>query len=161
MDMAARVDAFKYSGGATANDPAWRVVIAPGPSRRMKAWVVLVATAALAASLAAPLPAPEQAAAVTALLCVAVRAARRHAWQVGPGVISRFVVDLSGRIEVESANGTRFTGGLREGSFVAPWLTIVRWRPDGSRFSRTILVAPDAVDPDAFRRLRVLLRWRS
>jgi len=32
--------------------------------------------------------------------------------------------------------------------------------PDGARFDRTILVAPDAVEADAFRRLRVLLRWR-
>ena len=39
-----------------------------------------------------------------------------------------------------------------DGSFVAPWLTIVR------RHSRTTLVLPDMLDPARFRELRVLLR---
>jgi toxin CptA len=158
--MAARVDAFKYSGGANANDPAWRVVIALGPSRLVEAWIVLVTATALAAVLATPLPAVAQAAASVALSCAAVRGARRHACREGHGAIAAFVVDLSGRIEVESADGTRLAGQVRDGSFVAPWLTIVRWRPDGARISRSILVAPDAVAEDSFRRLRVLLRWR-
>jgi toxin CptA len=158
--MAARVDAFKYSGGATANDPAWRVVIALGPSRLVEAWIVLVAAAALAAVLATPLPAVAQAAAAVALSCAAVRAARRLACREGHGAIAGFVVDLSGRIEVEGADGTRLAGRTQDGSFVAPWLTIVRWRPDGARFPRSILVAPDGVAEDSFRRLRILLRWR-
>jgi toxin CptA len=50
-------------------------------------------------------------------------------------------------------------GELRSGSFVAPFLTIIRWRPPGARFDRTLLILPDMIDPDSFRRLRVLLRW--
>jgi len=50
-------------------------------------------------------------------------------------------------------------GRLRNGSFVAPWLTIVRWRPERALFDRTILVLPDMLDTESYRRLRVVLKW--
>jgi hypothetical protein len=43
---------------------------------------------------------------------------------------------------------------------VAPWLTVVRWVPEGARFARVVTIVPDAVEAGAFRRLRILLRWR-
>ena len=33
------------------------------------------------------------------------------------------------------------------------------WRPDGARWSRAILIVPDMLPPDDFRRLRVMLRY--
>jgi len=137
------------------------VVIAPGPSRRAQGWILAVVTAGLAATLAAGIPPLAKVAIVVVLALAAVRDARRHAWQEGPGAVSRFTVYLSGRMEVELAEGRRLDGRLAEGSFVAPWLTIVRWRPDGARLDRTILVAPDAVEAGDFRRLRILLRCAS
>ena len=50
-------------------------------------------------------------------------------------------------------------GHIVAGSFVASWLTIVHWRPSDSRFTRTLAVLPDAIDGEAFRALRVILRW--
>ena len=38
-------------------------------------------------------------------------------------------------------------------------LTSIVWRPDGARWSRSILVLPDMLAPDDFRRLRVMLRY--
>jgi hypothetical protein len=61
-------------------------------------------------------------------------------------------------IEVEDSKGRMREGALRDGSFVAPWLTILRWRPQGARRDRTILILPDMLDDDAFRALRVHLR---
>jgi hypothetical protein len=158
--MEATGGAFKYSGEGPANTHAWRVVIAPGGSRRLEAWITGVAAAALAATLAAAVPPVAKAAIAGALACAAVRAARRHAWQEGPGAVGRFCVDLSGRMQVEGADGRVATGRLLDGSFVAPWLVVVSWRPDGARMARAIVVAPDAVGEQDFRRLRVLLRWR-
>lgn len=66
----------------------------------------------------------------------------------------RLVVDRSGSIRLGGVEGR-----LREGSFVAPWLVSVRWRPEGRRRDRTLLVAPDMLDAEDFRRLRVLLKW--
>ena len=50
-------------------------------------------------------------------------------------------------------------GRLQDGSFVAPWFAIVRWRPAGAWLDRTLLIAPRMLPPDDFRRLRVLLRF--
>jgi len=68
-------------------------------------------------------------------------------------------LDRAGRIEVTTLDGRTFAGQVRDGSFVAPWFTTVRWKPDGSRFSRTIAVLPDMLSGQDFRQLRVLLRW--
>jgi hypothetical protein len=153
-------DSFQYSGEGPGNDPAWRVVIRLGPSRRAGAWITAVAAAALAAILAAGLPGPAKAALACALGAATVRAIRLHAGQEGAGAIRRVTVDLAGRVVAEHADGRLATGRLAEGSFVAPWLTVVRWVPEGARFSRAITIVPDAVEAGAFRRLRILLRWR-
>jgi toxin CptA len=61
-------------------------------------------------------------------------------------------------ITVEGASGALREGEVRDGSFVSPWLTILRWRPHGARRDRTIVILPDMLDPDTFRALRVYLR---
>jgi len=38
-------------------------------------------------------------------------------------------------------------------------MTSIVWRPDGARWSRAILVVPDMLPADEFRRLRVMLRY--
>ncbi len=158
--MAAVRSAFKYSGAPHDNDPAWRVVIAVGPSRRVEAWIIAAAVAGLAATLSAELPAFAKAAGGFALAAAAVRAARREVWREGAGAVRRLTVDLAGRVEVEGPEGRVVAGRVASDSFVAPWLTIVRWKPEGAWIARTVLVVPDAVEAEAFRRLRVLLRWR-
>jgi hypothetical protein len=151
-------DSFKYSGAGPADDPAWRVDIAPGRSRRAQAWVMAVAAAALAATLAADLSGPAKLAVAGALGMAALHAARRHGG--GAGAVRRLAVDLAGRVEVERADGRLARGRLAQGAFVAPWLTVVRWVPEGARFPRVVTIVPDAVEAGAFRRLRILLRWR-
>ncbi|MBX3715315.1 MAG: hypothetical protein KF738_04890 [Burkholderiales bacterium] len=137
------------------------MVIDLGPSRRAVAWVWAAAAAALAAALAAPLSWPAKALLATALAVAMVRALRRHGARERPGSIRRLVVDLAGRVEARRADGVTTTGHLAPDAFVAPWLTVLRWVPDGARLSRAIVVFPDAVDTSAFRRLRILLRWRG
>ena len=63
-----------------------------------------------------------------------------------------------GSIEVVGEGAIR-EGSLRDGSFVSPWLTVIRWRPSHSRFDRTIVVLPDMLAREDYRRLRVFLRW--
>jgi hypothetical protein len=158
--MASVGNSLKYSGGTPASDPAWRVVLALGPSRTAGAWITGLAGLTLAVAVWLPAPGWASAALVAAILAGAVRSARRHAGQEGPGAVRRLVIDLSGHVEVTRADGSIHRGRVVDGSFVAPWLTIVRWRPEGSRFSRAVVIAPDAAPPQDFRRLRVLLRWR-
>ena len=157
--MAARGDSFKYSGGAAANDPAWRVVIAPGPSRWVVCWVHAVGLAALVALLAAALPPGLQAAGIALLAGGCVRSVRLHAWREGRGAVRRLAVDLSGSIDVAFACGPPRPGRVAPGSFVAPWLVVLRWKPDGAWFTRAIVLVPDMAGEQDLRRLRVLLRW--
>jgi toxin CptA len=121
---------------------------------------MVAAATALVALLVATLPPLVKAAATLALGAAALRTLRRDACREGPDAVRCLVVDLAGSVEIEHADGSRNRGKLLNGSFVAPWLVIVRWLPEGGRFSRTVVIAPDSVGADAYRRLRVLLRWR-
>ena len=45
-------------------------------------------------------------------------------------------------------------------SYVSASLTVLNLKLAGRRVVEHILIVPDNVDPEAFRELRVLLRWR-
>jgi hypothetical protein len=135
------------------------VVIVPGPSRYVEAWVLVVGLAALAALLAANLPPWAQAPGILLLGASCVRAVRVHAWHEGPGAVRHLDVDLTGRIDVAYASGSPRSGRIAPGSFVAPWLVVLYWNPDGARFARAIVLLPDMAGEQDLRRLRVLLRW--
>jgi hypothetical protein len=122
------------------------------------AYVCAVASAALIAALASAAPVEAKAAISLAVAVASLRAVRAFR---GGRAVHRLVTDLSGRMEVTHAEGPIEAGRLAQGSFVAPFLTIVRWHPDGARFSRAVVIFPDAIAKEDFRRLRVLLRWRQ
>jgi hypothetical protein len=100
-----------------------------------------------------------RAAAAAGVMLAAFDALRVDALRRGPRGVCRLRIDRSKVIEVADASGRWRCGALRDGSFVAPWLTIVRWRPAGARFDRTLVILPDMLDAEVFRHLRVLLRW--
>jgi hypothetical protein len=125
-----------------------RVEVVLEPSRFVQACVAAgaVATAALVAVLPLDL---EWIAVAHAWICgAALRAARRLGRRV-PIDVRR-----GGEVAIDGQRGV-----LRDGSFVAPGLAIVRWRPDSAWLDRTRLVAPDMLPAEEFRRLRVLLRF--
>ena len=67
-------------------------------------------------------------------------------------------LSADGSIVVHEARRSR-EGQVVPGSFVAPWLTIVHWRPDGARFARTLVLLPGMVGEAPMRNIRVILRW--
>lgn len=67
-------------------------------------------------------------------------------------------IRCDGAIEVHEHGGVR-TGRVVPGGLVAPWLTIVNWRPDGARFSRTLVLLPGMLGAQPMRNIRVILRW--
>jgi hypothetical protein len=125
-----------------------RVEAVLGRSARAEGFVAAgsLATAALLAAL--PIEVELRAAGLAWIAGSALRALHR----LRPGVRMRAARD--GAIEV----GTR-SGAVRPGSFVAPWLVIVRWRPSGEWWDSSLAVAPDMLGAEDFRRLRVLLRF--
>ncbi len=116
-------------------------------------FVLLALAATLALLAVTPMPASLKILAGTWTLCLAL-----HAWS-RLAQARRIAVSLSGTIIVETRAGT-MEGMLCERCFVAPFLTVVHWRPAGKRFSRALAIAPDMMAEREFRALRVLLRWR-
>jgi membrane-bound toxin of toxin-antitoxin system len=60
---------------------------------------------------------------------------------------------------VVSGDGTASAGRVRRDSYVGARLSTIVWRPYGRWRSRTILLLPDMLPAEEFRRLRVLLRY--
>lgn len=72
--------------------------------------------------------------------------------------VRRLRLSCDGQVELHEEGGVRI-GRVVPGSFVAPWLTIVRWRPAGARLCGTLLLLPGMARSDALRKIRVILRW--
>ena len=135
--MDAKTADYKYSGA---------LEVTLRPSRRVAGLCGLAGLATIALVAATPLPVAAAIASGTFVACLSMGAIRRV---LRP---HRLSIDLAA-VVVDGA-----AGALRAGSFVAPWLTILRWRPAGGRFDRTLLVSPDRLPPAAFRHLRVIVR---
>ena len=88
------------------------------------------------------------------------------AWVVGAATCARaklrrirgLRLGSDGTVEVQVADRL-LLGRLAPRSFVAPWLTVLNWRPEGARVTRTIVLLPGMVGDDALRIIRVILRW--
>jgi toxin CptA len=65
-----------------------------------------------------------------------------------------------GSAAVEDRQGRWREVRILGSSFVSPVLTILNLAIAGERLRRSLVVAPDALAADEFRRLRVWLRWR-
>jgi hypothetical protein len=127
---------------------------------RSGAWLVASAAMATLVLIAAmPGDTAVRILAATWIACAALEALENRALLRGPRAAHAVVLWRGGDIAVRDALGRWRTGRVREGCFVAPWLTIVRWRPGEARFDRTLAILPDMLGEDAFRRARVLLRW--
>ncbi len=109
--------------------------------------------------LATPLEAWQQVACVAGALGWAAAAFRRHALLRGAGAVTelRLAADLV--LVAHRADGALVAGHVRSSTYVGASLTSIVWRPDGAWRSRAILIVPDMLPADDFRRLRVMLRY--
>ena len=57
--------------------------------------------------------------------------------------------------------GNELVGQLLRDSVVSPAVVVLNVLPQGARFSRSVVIFPDAIAAEAFRELRVVLRWAS
>jgi hypothetical protein len=77
----------------------------------------------------------------------------------GPRAVRSFELRGDLTLVVVSGDGTATAGPVRRDSYVGARLSTIVWRPFGRWRSRTILLLPDMLPADEFRRLRVLLRY--
>ena len=117
------------------------------PSRIARAFVVAAVAATLALIAVTPMASELRALSACWVAVAALHALLRLR---RPRILR---LDAAGRTSIDGVDGR-----VRDGSFVAPWLTALRWRPEGAWLDRSLLVLPDMLGADEFRRLRVLLR---
>ncbi|MEP7276173.1 MAG: protein YgfX [Betaproteobacteria bacterium] len=131
--------------------------IALAPSRVVRAWIVAVTAATFALTLALPVDAWVHP--FSALLLAAWAAFRLRSAGQGRRALRHLRIDGDRRVLVTTADGRSQRGRLLSSSCVGARLTTLVWRPDGRRFACAGCLLPDMLPPDAFRRLRVLLRY--
>lgn len=78
-----------------------------------------------------------------------------------PKAITALEVSSEGAMRCMARDGTWTNVVVLGDSFVTPWLTVLNLRLPERRFARHLAVLPDAVDAEAYRGLRVWLRWGS
>jgi toxin CptA len=86
---------------------------------------------------------------------------RSHAWRSASEAVVGFELRPDGSGAIEDRSGRWREVGVLGSSFVSPLLTVLNLRVAGAGRRRSLIVTPDALGPDEFRRLRVWLRWRG
>ncbi len=137
--------------------PSVHVVLAP--SRRIAVGVCLASVATLVVLVALPLAGWQLFLAGSALAAWAIDAIRTVAWRRGPRAAVELWLAPNRLLAVRGGDGRLRAGHVRGSSRVGALVTTIVWRPDGAWTSRAILLVPDVLPEDEFRRVRVLLRY--
>ena len=137
--------------------PSVHVVLAP--SRVAGAGIGILAAATIGLIVATPLLPGLQIGMIAAVVAWAGWSFRIDALHRGRFAVCevRLAPDLI--LVACMGDGRLVAGHVRAATYVGAWVTTIVWRPDGWRWSRTILVLPDMLPAEDFRRLRVMLRY--
>jgi hypothetical protein len=130
-----------------------------GPSPLAGIATGLAAFAAFAVILAVPVDGAWQAVAGTLVLVWAAWTFGSVALRRGGRAVTALRLAPDRLLVVHTADGRLTAGHVRSATYVSAALTTLVWRPDGAAMSRTVLVLPDMLPAEDFRRLRVLLRY--
>lgn len=84
----------------------------------------------------------------------------RHALRLDPNAVTGLEIDTDGGYSVRTGLGG-WTACQYVESFQSEWLVILRLKLDARRWPLTVLLARDAVEPDAFRELRARLHFQA
>jgi len=136
----------------------WLTEIRLRPSRRLLALLAAAHLGALAIALAMPLTAWGKAALALAISASMGHAIRRHALLHGRDTVVALKISRDG-LQAETPNGVWFPTIVQDSTFVAPWLTVLSLKLPHRRLAAHVVLLPDMLTPDEFRRLRAWLRW--
>ena len=76
-----------------------------------------------------------------------------------PWSFAGLALNTKGELSVTRKDRLDCAASVLDSSFVAAYLTVLNLKISGSRWRRNMLITPDRVDGDAFRQVRVWLRW--
>lgn len=76
-----------------------------------------------------------------------------------PASVNGLHLATDGTFSVRLRQGDWVSAEVLGTSFVKPWLTVLNLKLEGRRFMLPVVLLPDALNHDDFRRLRAWLRW--
>jgi hypothetical protein len=116
-----------------------------------------------AAVIAATVPLPWGLRSILLGLIVAslYRSLMHYALHKGEKTVSWAQLEGDGEWRLVLGNGKALGPCSLKGYYAKPWLIIVRLAYPGKRLPLSLVVAPDAIDPDTFKNLRVRLNLES
>lgn len=136
-----------------------RLRLEPRPSRL--GCGILVTACVMTSLLIVALDLPTAGSIACVLIVLAVLAS--GLWRCsGRGVPAILHVGTDRRITVSARDGRSRSGAILDDSYVGSRLATIVWRPDGEAWWRpahAILILPDTLPSEEFRRLRVALRY--
>ena len=134
------------------------VRIAPAISR--SAFALICILAACACAVVAALPFHEVLRGLATVAIVVWAGDRIHVVAMRRGPRAVRLIEIGGRLRIAVTNGDGACdrGSVRPDSYVGARITTIVWKPGNARLSRAILLLPDMLPADDFRRLRILLR---
>lgn len=128
---------------------------------RQLGWLLLAGhLAAAGVSWAAPIPWWLSLSLTLGVLTSLAFSVRYQVSRSAMGALTALELRPDGSAAVEDRQGRWREVRILGSSFVSPVLTILNVAVAGGRLPRSLVVAPDALPADEFRRLRVWLRWR-
>jgi toxin CptA len=142
-------------GGVPANRISVR------PSVLIAIAVSLVHVAATTVMWIVPIPVVGKAAVTLAIAVSLIYFMARDAALHAARSIVALELREDGEIACQTRNGAWLDCELLGSSYVSPAMTIINLRPRGWPGDRRIILVPDNVDAEDFRRLRTWLRWRG
>ena len=92
------------------------------------------------------------------LLVSLIIALRKQPGRTGEGGVQALTWKADGDWVLETAEGESLSARLHESTYVHPWLVVLNFRQENKRGLLSFALAPDALDHEIFRELRVRLK---
>lgn len=93
------------------------------------------------------------------VLASGIRSVRIHGLKNHPSSIRALWAKEEGLWEIITAGGISYEAQLQAGSYVSPSLTVLNFRVPGRFQSINGVILPEGIEAEAFRQLRVWLKW--
>ena len=130
------------------------------PSWYLALWLSAAHAIAIGMVLALPLPIGVKLV-TTLVICISlVFYLMRNARLAAPNSIIALEVKEDCTCAIETRSGKRLDCIVLPTSYVSASLTILNLKADGEMLARHVVILPDSLNPEDFRKLRVLLRWK-
>ena len=128
-------------------------------SRQLAALLALAGVASLLLVCWLPLPATLRFTLVLLLPAATGYALLRDALRLLPWSVTALQLAGDGTLRYRTRDGRWRGARLLGDSCVTAWLTVLVLVPAGSRFARGVVLLPDSLGREDYRRLRIQLRW--